>query len=173
MSLSGFRLSLIGLIWFCSGMIPTRADAAANRQKQPMKKKLKKNAHDLEYSLNHGLFKETSRLSWEDFRERFELEYAAGLRTKSRKKQQFVFDVFEQICHPNKLADVNERMLSRFVTGMRTRKTKKGTVGLAPWTMRNYLVALRTAIAWAVGQKYLPACQNSLPSWFPRRNPGP
>src|SRR5215475_2103728 len=43
---------------------------------------------DLEYELNNNLFREASRLSWEAFRERFEDEYAAGLRRDTRKNYE-------------------------------------------------------------------------------------
>jgi len=40
---------------------------------------------DLEYELNHGTYREASKLSWESFRDLFEREYVAGQRVKSRK----------------------------------------------------------------------------------------
>jgi integrase len=46
---------------------------------------------------------------------------------------------------------------------MRERKTRKGTVGLAPMTIRNYLISLKTTLSWAVNQHFLP----KLPA-FPR-----
>jgi hypothetical protein len=101
---------------------------------------------DLEYHLNHGLYQEMSKLDWHRFRELFEAEYVVGLRRKTRLKYTTVLDVFEQIINPAKLRVVNERTLSLFVKGMRERKTRKRTVGLAPMTIRNYLVALKTAL---------------------------
>jgi integrase len=128
---------------------------------------------DLEYELNHGKYQEASKLDWDRFRELFEAEYAAGLRLRSREKFTVVLDVFEQITNPAKLRAVSERTLSLFVKGMRERKRPNGKVGLAPITMKNYLIALKTALAWAVDQKLL----SSLPKFptikVPRKKPQP
>jgi integrase len=129
---------------------------------------------DLEYRLNHGLHQEPSKLDWEHFRQLFETEYLAGLRERTREKYTTVLDVFEQIVGPDKLRGINERTISRFVTGMRERtqpRTKR--VGLAPMTMRNYLVALKTALGWAVEQKLLPAVPNFPDVKVPRKKPQP
>ena len=129
---------------------------------------------DLEYELRHGKYQEASKLDWERFRQLFEEEYLAGLRPRSREKYGTVLDVFEQIVKPDKLRTVSERTISAFTKGMRERKqpgTKK--IGLAPMTIKNYLVCLKTALAWAVGQKLLP----SLPAFpkikVPKKKPQP
>ena len=98
---------------------------------------------DKEYELNHGLYREASRLGWDQFRAIFEAEYVAGQRPRSREKYTTVFDVFEQVVRPAKLRDVSERALSQFVKGMRERKQpRKNKVGLAPMTMKNYLLMI-------------------------------
>jgi integrase len=129
---------------------------------------------DLEYELNNGLYQEGSRISWEKFRELFEAEYLAGLRQKTQIKYGTVLDVFEQTVAPRALRDATERTVSRFVKGLRERRQRKqGKVGLEPVTIHNYLVALKTALGWAVGQKLLP----SLPAFpavrVPRKKPQP
>jgi integrase len=110
---------------------------------------------DLEYELNHGLHQERSRLKWERFREMFEDEYLPGLRPRSAEKLVTVLDVFEETIKPSGVASITERTLSQFVRELRQRKRSKHskTVGLAPITIRNYLVAMKTALGWAVGQK--------------------
>jgi integrase len=85
----------------------------------------------------------------------FETEYAAGLRAKSRVKFETVFNVFEELCHPRQLGRITERTISAFVVKLRERKVSAGRVGLAPMTIKNYLIALRTALGWAVTQKLL------------------
>jgi len=129
---------------------------------------------DLEYQLNHGLYQEASRLDWDRFRQMFEQEYLAGVRERTREKYGTVLDVFERIVNPTKLRAINERTISLFVKGMRERqqpRTKK--VGLAPMTIRNYLVALKSALGWAVDQKLLPV----LPAFpivkVPKKKPQP
>ena len=118
---------------------------------------------DLEYELNHGQYQEPSKLDWEHFRQMFEEEYVAGLRPSSAEKYTSVLDVFEQIVNPTKLRSITARTVSLFVKGMRERKKRGGKVGLAPMSIRNYLVNLKTALGWAVNQGLL----RSLPE-FPR-----
>jgi integrase len=128
---------------------------------------------DLEYELNHGKYQEASKLDWERFRELFETEYLPGLRPRSQEKYCVVLDVFESIVRPSKLRSISERTISAFVKGMRERKRKNGTVGLAPMTIKNYLVALRTCLAWAVKQKLLPSLPALPTIKVPKKKPQP
>src|SRR5262245_38759052 len=129
---------------------------------------------DLEYQLNHGLYQEASRMDWLRFRELFEQEYLAGLRERTREKYNCVLDVFEQVGNPAKLRAVNERTLSLFVKGMRERRQpRKKKVGLAPMTMKNYLVALKTALGWAVDQRLLPSLPTFPEVKVPKKKPQP
>jgi integrase len=129
---------------------------------------------DLEYRLNHGLFRESGKLHWDRFRELFEAEYLPGVRERTREKYRTVLDVFEQIVNPAKLSGISERTISLFVKGMRERtqpRTKK--VGLAPMTIRNYLIALKSALDWAVGQKLLPSLPTFPVVQVPKKKPQP
>jgi integrase len=128
---------------------------------------------DLEYELNHGKYQKPSRLDWEQFRQLFEDEYLPGLREKTRLKYTTVLDVFEQIINPKKLQSVNERVISAFVAGMRTRKRPRERVGLAPMTIRNYLVTLKTTLGWAAAQKLLPAVPSFPAIKVPKKKPQP
>jgi integrase len=129
---------------------------------------------DHECDLNNGRYQEPSKLDWERFRQLFEAEYLAGLRASTREKYTAVLDVFEQIMNPTKLRAVTERTLSQFVKGMRERKQPcNGKVGLAPMTMKNYLVALKTALGWAVSQKLIPALPTFPTVRVPKKKPQP
>lgn len=128
---------------------------------------------DLESDLNNGRYQQASRLSWRAFRELFEDEYLPGLRERSREKYNTVLDVFEDIVSPTNLRSITERTISAFVRGLRERKKPNGKVGLAPITIRNYLVALKTALQWAVNQKLLPTVPNFPTTLVPRKKPQP
>jgi integrase len=136
-------------------------------------KEAEKKRADLEYELNHGKYQEVSKLDWERFRQMFEEEYVAGLRPRSAEKYTTVLDVFEQIVNPAKLRAINERTLSLFVRGMRERKQRNGKMGLAPMSMKNYLVSLKTALTWAVDQKFLPALPEFPRIKVPKKKPQP
>jgi integrase len=126
---------------------------------------------DLEYELNHGKYQEASRMTWEAFRQLFEEEYLPGVRERTGEKYRTVFDVFEQIMSPKKLAGITPRTLSLFVKGMRERKQPNGKVGLAAITMHNYLIALKSALTWAVDQNLLPAAPKFPEINVPKKKP--
>ena len=136
-------------------------------------KEVERRRAEREYELNHGRYVEPSRMSWEQFRDLFEKEYVAGLRFRTQEKFATVLDVFEQIISPANLRTITERTISRFVQGMRERKRRNGTIGLAPMTMKNYLVALKTALGGAVEQKLLPALPNFPAVKVPKKKPQP
>jgi len=153
---------------------------------------------DFEADLNNGRYQEASKLDWHRFRDLFEAEYLAGLRERTREKYKTVLDVFEEIISPDKLRTVTERTVSLFVQGMRQRKRPSGKVGLAPmtiknyliatprpprWpracrslapmTIKNYLIALKTALAWATSQGMILAVPTFPKIKVPKKKPQP
>src|SRR5262249_48792790 len=104
---------------------------------------------ELEYELNHGLYQEPARLSWEAFRQLFEDEYLSGLRPRTRKKHASVFELFEELARPSRLSAIDERMLSAFAGAMR-KYEHRGKVGLMASSIRCYLDVLHAALSWAV-----------------------
>jgi integrase len=135
-------------------------------------KKADERRADLEYQLNKGLYEEPSSLNWEAFRQKFTDEYLGGLRARTKEKYDTVLDVFEEICSPAKLGRVTERTVSAFVTGMQQRKLRQKT-GLAPWTRKNYLVALKTALNWAKSQKLIAEVPDFPKVKVPKKKPQP
>ncbi len=98
--------------------------------------------------------------TWKAFRTRYEAEYLDAQRPRTREKGCMVLEVFEQECHPKTVREINEQMLSTFAAKLRRRPVVKrakvtGQVGLAPWTIKNYLGALHTAHVWAATQKLI------------------
>ncbi|MBN9523088.1 site-specific integrase [bacterium] len=130
-------------------------------------------ARDLEYELSHGTYQEPSKLDWQAFREAFEDEYLPGVRERTREKYGTVLDVFEQIVQPTKLRAITERTISLFLKGMRERKVSSKKIGLAPMTQKNYLIALKAALGWAAGQKFLPAVPTFPEVKVPKKKPQP
>lgn len=128
---------------------------------------------DFEYELNNGLHAEPSKITWEHFRDLFMKEYAAGLRDRSQEKFETVFDVFEQEMKPGKMSAINERVISRFVQALRLRERPGGKIGLAPITIRNYLVNMQTALAWAKDQGFIQAVPKMVKIKVPKKKPQP
>ena len=136
--------------------------------------KAEKARADLEYELNHGKYQEASRLDWERFREMFQAEYLSGVRPRTAEKYNVVLDVFEQLCRPAKLRGITERTLSLFVKAMREKKQpRNGKIGLAPMTMKNYLIALKSALGWAAEQKLVPSVPGFPVVKVPKKKPQP
>jgi integrase len=127
---------------------------------------------DLEYELNHGQYQEASRMTWEQFREKFEDEYAGGLRFNTRENYEDTLDLFEKFCNPARLRSISERTISAFAAAMRQRPTR-GRSGMMPSTIKVRLQFLHTALAWAVEQKMLPACPKFPGVKVPRKKPQP
>jgi integrase len=128
---------------------------------------------DLEADLNNGRYQEVSKLAWDRFRQIFQDEYLPGLRERTREKYNTVLDVFEDIINPDRLRSISERTISAFVRGLRERKRPRGKVGLAPMSIKNYLISLKTSLSRAVEQKLL----SSLPKFptihVPKKKPQP
>jgi integrase len=127
---------------------------------------------DLEYELNHGKYQEPSKLDWARFRELYQEEYLPGLRPRSQEKYNTVLDVFEEIVNPSKLRSISERTISLFVKGMRERKNR-GRIGLARFTIKNYLVALKTALSWALNQNLILSLPRFPKIRVPKKKPQP
>lgn len=125
----------------------------------------------LEYELNHGTFKDTSRISWKDFREKVRREYAVHIRTRSAEKIETVLDAFDRLSPASKLSEVDESKVSNFAAKLRTEKSKKGKL-YEPVTIRNYLVDLRTVLNWAESLK-LTTCPSFPTIKVPKRLPRP
>jgi hypothetical protein len=127
---------------------------------------------DLEYELTHGKYQEASRMTWERFRELFEEEYVATLRTKTRDNYEDTLNLFEELCHPTKLRTISERTISTFAAAMRQRPAR-GRDGMMPSTIKVQLQFLHTALAWAVDQKMLPSVPKFPSVKVPRKKPQP
>ena len=64
--------------------------------------------------LQSGRYAAPSKLTWEDFRTRYEAEVVPGLAKKTEAMIGTVFNAVERITHPNRLADLNAAKISVF-----------------------------------------------------------
>ena len=129
---------------------------------------------DLEYELNNGLYKEASRMSWERFREAFEVEYLPNLRPGTQESYRVVLDSFENLCSPKSVRSVTERTVSAYVAGMRKAPVRgKAVPGLDPYTIHVRLRFLHGVLSWAVNQKLIPAVPRFPTVKYPKKKPQP
>jgi integrase len=128
---------------------------------------------DLEADLNHGRYQETSRMSWERFRELFEDEYVAGKRQNTRENFKAALDLFERLCRPRTLKAITERTLSAFLAGLRKQPGRNGNPTMAASTIKVWMQFLRTALRWAAGQKFIAAAPKFPAVKVPKKRPQP
>jgi integrase len=128
---------------------------------------------DLEADLNAGRHREPCRLSWSDFRQRFETEYLSGLRRNTRLGYRDTFRAFERLSRPTVLRGLSEQTVSAFAAALRTHRTKGRGDGLAPSSIRLHLEHLHTALTWACRQKLISAVPEFPVVKVPRRRPRP
>ena len=66
-----------------------------------------------------------SKMTWADFRSRYEAEVIPGLAKRTAEKIDSVLDRFEKEIDAKRLWDVNEKRLSAFVSKLREGKPPK------------------------------------------------
>ncbi len=93
-------------------------------------------------------YRRNVRMTWEQFRTRYEDEKLASLSTHSQKGTATAFNHFEAIINPQYLRSVNSEAVSRFQAELRAK-------GFPDTSISAYLRALRAALNWAVKQKLL------------------
>ena len=103
---------------------------------------------DLEYELNHGLHADVGRRSWESFRQIYEQEKLSENSALTRQKAGYVFDRFEREMRPTQVSKITQRTLSTYMAKLRAR-------GAKPATIHGHLAYLKSALQWAVDQRFI------------------
>jgi integrase len=101
-----------------------------------------------EAELREGRYHDPSRITWEEFRRRYEDEVLSGLKDTTFLKVAGVFNAIERILNPQHLRDVTSDRLSYFLAQQRE-------AGLAESTIAGNRAHLRAAFQWAVTVKLL------------------
>jgi integrase len=129
---------------------------------------------DLESDLNNGRYHEASRMTWERFRELFEVEFLPGRRENTQRNYRVALDLFERLCHPTQLRSVSERTVSGFAAALRKEPgRRRGSTGMMQSTVKVRLQFLHTALQWAADQGLLPKCPRFQPVKVPEKSPQP
>jgi len=125
-----------------TGRQVTRTTKTANRRKA------EREAAKWEAELREGRYLKPSRLTWDDFRERFSADVLEGLKATTAVAYDATLNVFERKCKPQNLADVTTARLTGFATMLRKDE-------LSPATVARHLRTLRLAMRWAHRQGLL------------------
>ena len=96
-----------------------------------------------EAELQEGRYKPASKVTWQEFRERYETEVLASLAPATELKVSGVFNAVEELIGIDRLTKLDASQLSRFQR--RLREEKK----LAESTIKGSLAHLKAALNWA------------------------
>ena len=110
-------------------------------------------AAQLEVELRNNHSKEPTKISWEDFRQRYEEEHLPGLAKRTTDKTSSVLDRFEKEMNPGRLSSIDERTLSHYVKSLRLGKHSKR---LEESTIKSHLAHLKAVLNWAKDQRMIP-----------------
>jgi integrase len=125
--------------------------------------------------LNGGRYQAPSRLTWGEFRKRYEAEKLAGLGRQTRKTAADSLNCLQRVIDPDRLAKLTPAVMSRFIAELRkpreiirrgekiVKKPSKDT------TVARHLRHIRAALSWAVSMGMLPKVPDMHP---PRRAKG-
>jgi len=91
--------------------------------------------------LREGRYLEPSKISWDDFRERYEMEVLPGLAEGTDQKVSVTFNWVERVLKPPRLANMTESRISHLQAEMRK-------AGLET-TIKSYSAHLAAALRWA------------------------
>lgn len=95
-----------------------------------------------EAELREGRYKDPSKISWDEFRSRYEAEVLTSLAVGTDQKVGTVFNSLERVVSPDKLRDVTAERLSYFQASLR-----EG--GASESTIESYLAHVQAALRWA------------------------
>ncbi len=124
-----------------------RQQARSTRTKH--RREAERQAAKWEKELREGKYRPTSRISWSDFRERYEQEKGASLAENSLSAAITAFNHLERVVNPKQLASLTSSVMSQFQAGLRNE-------GMKDTTISTYLRHLRAALSWAVSIELLP-----------------
>jgi integrase len=103
-----------------------------------------------EAELRTGQYRPPTRITWKEFRERYEDEKLASLSDNTAGATASAFNHLERVVNPQNLASLTADVLSRFQAQLRQE-------GMKATTLATHLRHLRAALSWAVSMGMLPA----------------
>lgn len=127
---------------------PVTGKRKTKSARTPNRKLAKERAIEWQTELRNGLYKEPSRLTWSEFRERYDREYMqCELKSTSQDRVHATFNVIESLMAPSRL----QQITSQWVTQFRL----KASEGRSIETVNIHLRNLKAALNWAKSQKLI------------------
>ena len=120
-------------------------ETGADRQKSAQttdRSQAKKLAAQLEADLNEGRYVTPSKVTWEEFRDRFEAEKLPSLAVRTGGSYATALNHVENLMRPSRLADLTAAALSTFQARLRKREIKESSIA-------THLRHVKAALGWA------------------------
>ncbi|MHC2066565.1 tyrosine-type recombinase/integrase [Bremerella sp. T1] len=130
--------------WMAYYVDPITGKQKFRSTKTTSKRDADKFAGKWEDELRSGRYKAPSKITWEEFTDRFLLEHCAGLAPATSTKYQGAFNRFQTITGIVSLRDATTELISEFQTKVRESGTSEATLAC-------YLRHLKSALRWGVG----------------------
>ena len=127
-----------------TGRKKTQSSGIGRTGRQKDRDKAVKKAGALREKLESGQCVAPTRITWENFRERYEREHLSGLADGTGEKVAAVFNSLERIVNPGHLRSLTAERLSHYQAVLREE-------GRAETTIAGYLAHVRAALNWAAG----------------------
>jgi integrase len=122
---------------------PTTGKVVAKSTGKTTKKEAERIAAAWENDLRSGKHKSASKITWKEFRDRYESEVLSSLKDSTALKVSGVFNALEELIGIDKLAKLDANQLSRLQSKLRDEKK------LAESTIKGHLAHLKAALNWA------------------------
>jgi len=121
---------------------PLTSKQVARSTKTTNRREAERIAAKWEAELQEGRYQSPLKMTWEEFRERYEQEVLEGLAVETDRKVQGIFNSMEEILHPVRLRDLTSERLSYYQSQLRK-------LGKAEDTIGGHLAHLQAALRWA------------------------
>jgi hypothetical protein len=122
---------------------PETGKTRSKTTKTNRRREAERQAGKLESDLAAGKLSATTKISWADFRERYESEYVSGLADRTGEAVFSIFGIVERISNPQKLTDLTASRISAFQAKLREEGKAEATIGA-------YSRHLKAALRWGV-----------------------
>ncbi len=106
-----------------------------------------------EDELRTGRYQAPSRLTWAEFRQRYEAEKLASLSAATQVSTASALNHLERVVNPDRLVKLTSATMSRFQSELRKQ-------GLRDTTVAHYLRHIRAALSWGVSMGMLAKVPN-------------
>lgn len=132
------------LQWTCpqTGRKKTKSSGIERTGRKKDREAAAKEAAKLEAQIVEGRYAAGHRITWEDFRKRYEHEVCGAKAANTADKVSGVFNLVEKILNPGKLSQVTADRLSYFQAELRARK-------MAEPSIKSTLAHVKAALRWA------------------------